>query len=56
MEESQLTWWPWWVVVEFGELCQIVNIPYKQETWWLLGSLQHLRGVMVLLLTSTLGK
>lgn len=44
------------VEVEFGELCQIVNIPYKQETWWFLGSLQHLRGVMVLLLTSTLAK
>lgn len=44
------------VDVEFGELCQIVDVPYKQQTWCFLGSLQHLRGVIVLLLTSTLGK
>lgn len=44
------------VEVEFGQLCQIVDVPYKQQMWWFLGSLQHLRGVMVLLLTSTLAK
>lgn len=31
------------VEVEFGELCKIVDIPYKQQTWWFLSFLQHLR-------------